>query len=84
MCFRAINGEAALVISAEKLPKDSRYARIMQVMRNPAEKTPHSPAGDKPARFIRRPPNRRRDSVDRSGDPLRFLTVLVVATPCPC
>ena len=30
----AINGDAALVIRAEKLAADSRYARIMKVMQS--------------------------------------------------
>ncbi len=34
----AVNGDSALVVSATKLPKDSRYARIMQVMREGGNK----------------------------------------------
>lgn len=36
----AINGEAALDIRAERLPIDSRYARIMQVMQETQQKRP--------------------------------------------
>ncbi|MFM8582392.1 MAG: hypothetical protein ACKOFW_12910, partial [Planctomycetaceae bacterium] len=36
----AINGQAALVIRADKLPIDSRYSRIMQVMRDSEQSRP--------------------------------------------
>ena len=81
----AVNGDSALVISATRLPKDSRYARIMQVMREAEMKRPR----------LRRVADRLgawytvlaiatailgwivgRDST-------RFLAVLVIATPCP-
>jgi heavy metal translocating P-type ATPase len=81
----AINGETALTIRATKLAVDSRFAKIMEVMRE-AE--------------VNRPPIRRlADQLGAwytpiavsialiawasSGDPVRFLAVMVIATPCP-
>jgi len=81
----AVNGNEALTIQATKLARDSRYARIMQVMRK-AER-------DRPR--IRRIADRlsawftpfgilvAAASWAVSGDPHRFLSVLVIATPCP-
>ncbi|SHJ14014.1 ATPase, P-type (transporting), HAD superfamily, subfamily IC/heavy metal translocating P-type ATPase [Rubritalea squalenifaciens DSM 18772] len=81
----AVNGESALTIKATKIPADSRYAKIMEVIRASEEKRPHiRRLGDKLgalytpvaltiallAWFI-------------SGESLRFLSVLVIATPCP-
>ena len=37
----AINGESALTIRCDKPAQDSRYARIMQVMRNSEQNRPH-------------------------------------------
>jgi heavy metal translocating P-type ATPase len=81
----SINGETALTIAATKKAVDSRYARIMAVMRE-SEKN--------------RPKLRRLGDIlggwytpvaltlavlawIASGEPRRFLSVLVVATPCP-
>ena len=81
----AINGNAALTIRADKLAIDSRYSKIMEVMR---------------AAESRRPRMRRlADQLGTyytplavaiaigawvySGNPNRFLAVLVTATPCP-
>ncbi len=81
----AINGNAALTIRADKLAVDSRYSKIMEVMR---------------AAESRRPRMRRlADQLGTyytplavaiaigawyySGNPNRFLAVLVTATPCP-
>lgn len=81
----AVNGEAALTIRTEKLPKDSRYANIMKVMRETEQ---------------RRPRLRRLGDIlgawytpvalglavvawAATGEIHRFLAVLVVATPCP-
>jgi len=81
----AINGEAALTIRAEKRAGDSRYSKIMQVMRDSEQRrprlrrlgdqlgaiyTPVAVAVALLAWFV-------------SGDEVRFLSVLVVATPCP-
>ncbi len=81
----AINGEGLLVIKAEKKSEHSRYASIMRVMAEAEQKKPK----------IRR----LADNLGAvfaplslviavvvwviTGDPLRFLAVLVVATPCP-
>jgi heavy metal translocating P-type ATPase len=81
----AINGETALTIRATKLPVDSRFAKIMNVLREADEN---------------RPPIRRlADRLGAwytpialaiaivawmaSGDAVRFLAVMVIATPCP-
>ena len=81
----AINGEQALLIRAEKLAVDSRYARIMQVMHATEQQKPRlRRLGDQlgawytplalgvagAAGFL-------------SGDAHRFLAVVVIATPCP-
>ena len=81
----AINGDSALTIRADKRATDSRYAKIMQVMEESEQSrprirrlgdqlgaiyTPFAVAIALVAWFI-------------SGDPIRFLAVLVVATPCP-
>lgn len=85
MLSGAINGDAALTIRADKLAIDSRYAKIMEVMRGSEQHRPKlRRLGDQLgaiytpiavilaliAWFI-------------SGDELRFLAVLVIATPCP-
>ncbi len=81
----AINGDTALTVQALRPPSDSRYSKIMAVMRE-SERT--------------RPTMRRLgDQIGTwftpvalviaglawwwTGDSLRFLSVLVVATPCP-
>jgi heavy metal translocating P-type ATPase len=81
----AINGESTLQIRADKRPTDSRYMRIMQVMRNSEQHRPRM--------------RRMADQLGSiytplavgvallawwfSNDPVRFLAVLVIATPCP-
>lgn len=81
----ALNGEASLTIRAEKLAVDSRYAKIMEVMRDSEESRPrlrrladklgawYTPLAVLVALL----------AWIASGDPVRFLAVLVVATPCP-
>jgi heavy metal translocating P-type ATPase len=81
----AINGETALTIRTTKLAADSRYAKIMEVMRESESKRPQlQRLGDQigaiytPVALV----------VALlawllSGDSLRFLAVLVIATPCP-
>jgi len=81
----AINGNAALTIEASKAPVDSRYSRIMQVMRQTEQQRPHmrrmadrlgawyTPAAVALAAI----------GWAISGDPGRFLAVMVIATPCP-
>jgi len=81
----ALNEESALTILADKLAVDSRYARIMQVMQRAEENPPQ----------IRRLADRLGTFYTPvaifialagwiiSGQPERFLAVLVIATPCP-
>jgi heavy metal translocating P-type ATPase len=81
----AINGQGALEVRAERVAGDSRYARIVDVLRASEEHRPRL--------------RRLADSLGAlytplalavagaawwaSGDATRFLAVLVVATPCP-
>ena len=81
----AVNGDTALSIRATKLPKDSRYTRIVQVMREAETNRPR----------FRRIADRLGAwytllaiVVAVAGwivgrDVTRFLSVLVIATPCP-
>ncbi len=81
----AINGDSALTIRADKLSIDSRYAKIMEVMRSSEQYRPnirrlgdqlgalYSPLAVIIALL----------AWTISGDVVRFLAVLVVATPCP-
>lgn len=81
----AINGEAALHIRADKLPVDSRYARIMQVMQASEQRRPRlRRLADQLGAFYT--PLAVAIALAAwlaSSDPHRFLAVLVVATPCP-
>jgi heavy metal translocating P-type ATPase len=81
----AINGEAALTIRAEKLVVDSRYAKIMQVMRDSEQHRPRlRRLGDQLGAYYT--PVAVAIALVAwavSGEALRFLAVLVVATPCP-
>jgi heavy metal translocating P-type ATPase len=81
----AINGESAMTIRATKLPVDSRYAKIMQVMAEAEQNRPQiRRLGDRlgawytPAALIIAGLG-----WALSGDSDRFLAVLVIATPCP-
>ncbi|MFZ4541752.1 MAG: heavy metal translocating P-type ATPase, partial [Rickettsiales bacterium] len=81
----AINGESVLTVRAEKLAHDSRYAQIMEVMQEAEQKRPTM--------------RRLGDQIGGwfailalivtglvwffTGDALRALAVLVIATPCP-
>lgn len=81
----ALNEDAALTIVADKLAVDSRYARIMQVMKKAEENPPN----------IRRLADRLGAFYTPiavlialagwlfSRQPERFLAVIVIATPCP-
>ncbi|MEO6922658.1 MAG: heavy metal translocating P-type ATPase [Bryocella sp.] len=81
----ALNEDASLTIVAEKLAVDSRYARIMEVVRKAENNPPR----------IRRLADRlgafytpvavaiALASWWLSGIPDRFLAVIVIATPCP-
>ena len=81
----ALNEDSALTILADKLAADSRYARIMAVMQTAEQHPPR----------IRRLADRLGAVYTPvavavalagwllSGNPERFLAVIVIATPCP-
>ncbi len=81
----SINGDASLVIRATKLAIDSRYAKIMEVMRETEQRRPR----------IRRLADQLGSwytplsiliaslAWGMSGEAVRFLAVIVIATPCP-
>ncbi|MEA2235341.1 MAG: hypothetical protein QOC81_65 [Thermoanaerobaculia bacterium] len=81
----AVNGEAAMTIVVTKLPVDSRYAKIVQVMEQAEAQRPR----------LRRIADRLGGWYTLlalviaiagwiiGGEPRRFLAVLVIATPCP-
>jgi heavy metal translocating P-type ATPase len=81
----AINGESAITIEATKPAQDSRYAKIMQVMLDTEQRKPHMRRlGDQLGAYYT--PIAVALAIFAwliSGDPTRFLAVLVVATPCP-
>jgi heavy metal translocating P-type ATPase len=81
----AINGESALTVRADRPPADSRYAKIMRVMRESEQRRPRlRRLGDQLGAVYT--PVAVAVAVAAwvaSGDPVRFLAVLVVATPCP-
>ena len=81
----AINGEAALTIRTTQLAADSRYAKIMEVMRESESKRPDlQRLGDKLGAYYT-PVALIVASLAWafSGESIRFLAVLVIATPCP-
>ena len=81
----AVNGESVLTIRADRLAVDSRYAKIMQVMRESEQRRPairrlgdqlgaiYTPVAVGIALL----------AWVLGGSAERFLSVLVVATPCP-
>jgi heavy metal translocating P-type ATPase len=81
----AMNGEGALTVRAEKKAVDSRYAKIMQVMHESEQRRPQlRRLGDQIGAFFT--PLAVVIAIAAwvvSHDPVRFLSVLVVATPCP-
>jgi heavy metal translocating P-type ATPase len=81
----ALNGESALTIQASKRVSDSRYAKIMEVMRDSETKRPHlQRLGDQlGAIYTPLALSAALLAWRLSADPLRFLAVLVIATPCP-
>ncbi|MBI4519350.1 MAG: HAD-IC family P-type ATPase, partial [Gemmatimonadetes bacterium] len=81
----AINGEGALTLRATRLAVDSRYARIMAVMRDSEQRRPRlRRLGDQlGALYTPAAVSIAVAAWAWSGDPIRFLAVLVVATPCP-
>ena len=81
----AINGDSALTIRAERLAIDSRYAKIMQVMQTSQQNRPRlRRLGDQLGAFYT--PVAVALGLAAwlaSGEAVRFLAVMVVATPCP-
>ena len=81
----AINGESALTIRADKLAVDSRYAKIMEVMLSSQQHQPRiRRLGDQLGAFYT--PVAVAIGIAAwlaTGDAVRFLAVMVVATPCP-
>ena len=81
----AINGESALTIRATQRAADSRYAKIMVVMRESEEKRPQlRRLGDRLGAIYT--PIAVTVAILAwaiSGEAIRFLAVLVIATPCP-
>ncbi|HET9101607.1 MAG TPA: heavy metal translocating P-type ATPase [Acidobacteriaceae bacterium] len=81
----SINGDRALTIKCTRVASDSRYARIVEILHASEENRPrmrrlgdrlgawYTPAAIALAIL----------SWALSGDPDRFLAVLVIATPCP-
>jgi heavy metal translocating P-type ATPase len=81
----AVNGDAALVVRATRQASDSRYARIMDVMRDAEQRRPAlRRLGDQLGAWYT-PLALAVASAAwwTSGDPVRFLSVAVIATPCP-
>ena len=81
----AINGESLFVIKTEKLPADSRYGKIMEVMKQAKEQRPEiRKLADKigaifaPITIIIAS-----TSYYFTHDLTNFLAVLTIATPCP-
>ncbi len=81
----AINGESVMTIRATQLAADSRYAKIMGVMRESEAKRPRlRRLGDQLGAIYT--PIALVVAILAwviSGDSIRFLAVLVIATPCP-
>jgi len=81
----AINGVAALTIRADRRAVDSRYAKIMEVMRVSEQRRPRlRRLGDQLGAYYT--PLAVAIALAAwalSGEAIRFLAVLVIATPCP-
>jgi heavy metal translocating P-type ATPase len=81
----AVNGVSAMTIQVDRLPIDSRYAKIMRVMRDAEQRRPRlRRLGDQlGAVYTPVAVAAALAAWAISGEPQRFLAVLVVATPCP-
>jgi heavy metal translocating P-type ATPase len=81
----AVNGESALTVRTTHLAVDSRYAKIMKVMRDSEQRRPRfRRIGDQlGAIYTPLAVVVALAAWAISGDAVRFLAVLVVATPCP-
>ena len=81
----AINGQSVLTIRATQRAADSRYARIMEVMRESESRRPQLRRLGDQLGAIYTPVALAVATIAwlMSGDSTRFLSVLVIATPCP-
>jgi len=81
----AMNGDSALTIKAAKPAADSRYAQIMRVVKETEENQPamRRMAERLGAWYTPLALAMAGAAWVLSGDPDRFLAVIVVATPCP-
>jgi heavy metal translocating P-type ATPase len=81
----AINGESALIVRATRVAADSRYAQIMRVMQDAEQRRPAlRRLGDQlGAWYTPLAVAIAGAAWWGSGDPVRFLSVVVIATPCP-
>jgi heavy metal translocating P-type ATPase len=81
----AINGESALTIRTTRRAADSRYAKIMEVMRESETTRPQLRRLGDQLGAIYTPVALTVAGVAwaTSGESIRFLAVLVIATPCP-
>ena len=81
----ATNGEDVLHIEATKLPADSRHAQIVQLLERAEQDRPQvRRVGDRlGAWYTVLALSIAVAAWLLSGDPLRFLAVTVIATPCP-
>ncbi|MCE0723221.1 heavy metal translocating P-type ATPase [Legionella resiliens] len=81
----AINGESLLVVKTTSLPSDSRFAAIVKVLEEAEQKRPSiRRLGDQiGAIFAPVALTFAFAAWYFTGDSLRFLSVLVIATPCP-
>ncbi|MDP3559177.1 MAG: heavy metal translocating P-type ATPase [Legionellaceae bacterium] len=81
----AINGESLLVIKTTKRPSDSRYAAIVKVLEDAQQKRPSiRRLGDQIGAIFA--PIAMIFAIAAwyfTGESIRFLAVLVIATPCP-
>lgn len=81
----AINGESLLTIKATALPSDSRFATIVKVLEEAEQKRPSMRRLGDQIGLIFAPIALAFASAAwyLSGEAVRFLSVLVIATPCP-
>jgi heavy metal translocating P-type ATPase len=81
----AVNGESSLVVRATHIAADSRYAQIMQVMQEAEQRRPVlRRIGDQlGAWYTPLALSIATAAWWTTGNPVRFLSVVVVATPCP-
>jgi heavy metal translocating P-type ATPase len=81
----AINGESALTVRTTQRAADSRYAKIMEVMRESESQRPHLQRLGDQLGAIYTPVALIVAGLAwvLSGESIRFLAVLVIATPCP-